>query len=64
MCGGRSPILGILGLDPIFEGTVAGNVAFFAAFETLLVVGRKGMNWFCMIASVPSIGGLGSPRES
>jgi len=64
LCGGRSPILGILGLDPVLEGAVAGNVAFFVAFETLLVVGRKGMNWFRMIAPVLSIGGPGSPRKS
>ena len=64
MCGGRSPILGILGLDPVLEGAVACNVAFFAALETLLVVSRKGMNWFRMIAPVPSIRGLGSPRKS
>ena len=64
MCGGRSPILSILGLGPILEGAVAGNVAFFAALETLLIVSGKGMNWFRMVAPVPSIGGLGSPRKS
>jgi hypothetical protein len=64
LCGGQSPILGILGLDPVLEGAVACNVAFLAAFETLLVVGRVGMNWFRMIAPVPSIGGLGSPGKS
>ena len=64
MCGGQSPILGILSFDPILEGAVAGNVAFFAAFETLLIVSGKGMNWFRMIAPVPSVGGLGSPRKS
>ena len=64
MCGGRSPILGILSLDPVLEGAVAGNVAFFAALETLLVVGRKGMDWLRMVAPVPIVGGLGSPRKS
>ena len=60
MCRGWSPILG----GPILEGAVAGNVAFFAAFETLLVVSRKGMNWFRIVAPVPSVGGLGGPRKS
>ena len=64
MCGDRSPILGILSLDPILEGAVAGNMAFFVAFETLLVVSGKGLNWFLMIAPVPSIGGLSSPWKS
>jgi hypothetical protein len=64
LCGGRSLILGILGLDPVLEGAVAGNVAFFVALETLLVISRKGMNWFCMVAPVPGVGGLGSPRKS
>ena len=61
MCGGQSPILGILGLDPVLEGAVARNVAFFAAFETLLI---KGTNWFDMAAPVPSVGGLSGPRKS
>jgi hypothetical protein len=64
LCGGRSPILGILGLGPILEGAVAGNVAFFAALETLLIVSGKGMNWVRMVAPVLCIGGLGSPRKS
>jgi len=64
LCGGWSPILGILVLGPILEGAVAGNVAFFVAFETLLFVGREGVNWFRVIAPVPSVGGLGSPRKS
>ena len=64
MCGDRSPILGILGLDPILEGAVAGNVAFFAAFETLLVVSGEGLNWFHMIAPVHRVGGLGGPGKS
>jgi len=64
LCGGQSPILGVFGLDPILEGAVAGNVAFFAALETLLVVRGKGMNWFRMVAPVLRVGGLGSPRKS
>jgi hypothetical protein len=54
----------ILGLDPILERAVAGNVAFFAALKTLLVVGGKGVNWFRVIVPVLSVGGLGGPRES
>jgi len=64
LCGGQSPILGILGLDPVLEGAVARNVAFFAAFETLLVVSGKGMNWFRMVAPVLCVGGLGGLRKS
>jgi len=64
LCGGQFPILGILGLDPVFEGAVVGNVAFFVAFETLLVVSRKGMNWFRIVAPVPSVRGLGGLRKS
>ena len=64
MGGGRSPILGILGLDPVLEGAVACNVAFLAALETLLIVGGKGVNWFRMVAPVLSVRRLSSPWKS
>jgi len=63
LCGGQSPIPGILGLDPVFEGAVARNVSFFVAFETFAACG-EGMNWFHMIAPVPGVGGLGGPGKS
>jgi len=50
LCGGWSPILGslvlLLGFGPILEGAIAGNVALFMAFKTLLIVGGEGINWF------------------
>ena len=63
MRGGRSPILSILGLDPILEGAVARDVSFFVALETFAACG-KGMNWFRMVAPVLRVGGLSGPRKS
>jgi len=63
LCGGQSPILGILGLGPILEGAVAHDVSFFVALETF-TAHSEGMNWFHMVAPVPNIGGLGGPRKS
>ena len=63
MRGGWSPILGILGLDPILEGAIACDVSFFVALKTFMAC-AEGMNWFRMVAPVPNIGGLGSLRKS
>jgi len=63
LCGGQSPILGILGLDPIFEGAVACDVSFFVGLETFVAC-SEGMEWFHMVAPVPRIGGLGGLRKS
>jgi len=63
LCGGRSPILGILGLGPILKGAVVCDVSFFVAFESFAACG-EGMNWFHVIAPVPGVGGLSGPGKS